>query len=231
MDTALSFDLSASNRPKYWEHLPEIGKDVFRICEPFGLPRLNGLKKIPEIQWAVIQHYHLWPTPLIDLTSSLRVAATFALGSNPPPPGSVHHGVILVVAVPAPSGSIVFDIDEHIVLTRLNSCCPPIVRRPHLQDGFLAGRFPFRGPSDDESREKSSLRFRIITKLELIDAGTFWDESHSPLPQNALLPSNDELGKAFADHFGPGGKSDLTAVAEQLSTPSSKVERGIHGAR
>ncbi|MCK7500127.1 MAG: FRG domain-containing protein [Comamonadaceae bacterium] len=37
------------------------------------------LGKFPELTWAMLQHYEVCPTPLLDVTQSLRVAASFAL--------------------------------------------------------------------------------------------------------------------------------------------------------
>jgi len=219
METDHCFDLTPQNRAKYWSYLPEIGSAVYEICRrpKFGLPRWRGLERIREVQWAVIQHYELWPTPMIDLTSSLRVGSTFALGWNGQSATRPTKGYLYVVGMPSPSGSIVFDIDEHITLARLHSCCPPIARRPHLQDGFLVGRFPFKDTEDRDSRKKSSLRFRTIAIFELTHNGDFWGRVHTPLPKDALLPDDDGLATAFASEFGSGGRLDLISLATRLA--------------
>jgi hypothetical protein len=97
------FDIPASARGSYWKALADISRKAISICEEFGLPRYRDLSVIRELPWAVIQHYGLWPTPLIDLTSSLRIAATFAL---PPPAKSHRTGFLFVAGFPAPSGSV-----------------------------------------------------------------------------------------------------------------------------
>ncbi|NOT47046.1 MAG: FRG domain-containing protein [Acidobacteria bacterium] len=217
------FALTEANREKYWSYLPEIGSQVFEICKQFGLPRWRGLKEIREIQWAVIQHYSLWPTPMIDLTTSLRVASAFAFGfsENEKKTNSRTFvqpvtGYLFVAAMPHPNGSITFDIDQHIALARLNSCCPPAATRPHLQDGFLVGRFPFQNTGDKDSSKKSSLGFRTVAILTLVDEGEFWTESHPKLSKDALLPMNDPLKNAFEEWFGDGGKYDLLLKAREL---------------
>lgn len=55
-------------RQKYWDALGDVGRRVFEICyEPqLGLPQWRGLRDIREVQWVVIQHYEIWPTPLLD---------------------------------------------------------------------------------------------------------------------------------------------------------------------
>lgn len=207
--------ITAANRGGYFSALADIGDAVYRICKPLGLPRWRGLRDIREVQWAVIQHYELWPTPLIDLTASLRVAASFALGIDPVSGKRRDDGFIYVVGMPAPTGSVHFDIDEHVVLARLHSCCPPIAIRPHLQDGFLVGRIPFSAP-DTRAEEKSNLSRRLIAKFRLENRGEFWDEVFPPIPMEALLPPVDPLMDAFLGAFAPGQPEDLNARAMRL---------------
>jgi hypothetical protein len=139
------------------------------------------------------------------------VAATFAL------PSSAGTGFLLVAGFPGPSGSVLFDIDQRLVLARLNACCPPIAKRAHLQDGFLAGRFPFDAERD-LFNDKSSLRFRLIAKLRLADDGSFWNGGHSPFPVETLLPPIDPLAVRFMDTFGERGPCDLVKLARQLAS-------------
>ena len=51
-----------------------------------------------EAKSAVTQHYGFWPTPLIDLTSSLWVAASFALKARQD--DTVIRGFLYVVGMP-----------------------------------------------------------------------------------------------------------------------------------
>jgi hypothetical protein len=74
--------LAGTERSYYWKTLAKIEPLVLSVLEEFGLPRWRHLKYRAPARWAVIQHYGLWPTPLLDFTLSLRVAATFALGLN-----------------------------------------------------------------------------------------------------------------------------------------------------
>ncbi len=216
------FNLTAANREKYWSFLSGIGAEVFDVCKKIGLPRWRGLEHIREIQWAIIQHYSLWPTPMIDLTTSLRVASTFALGFgnegkiDSKSPVNVETGYLFVVAMPHPNASITFDIDQHIALARLNSCCPPIATRPHLQDGFLVGRFPFKNTVDRDSSNKSGLSIRTVAIIELVDKGDFWTKSHPKLPKDALLPTKDPLRDAFEKRFGDGGNYSLIDLARSI---------------
>jgi hypothetical protein len=49
----------------------------------------------------MLQHYEVCPTPLLDVTHSLRVAASFATED-----ATDNHAVLYVIAVPQISGAI-----------------------------------------------------------------------------------------------------------------------------
>jgi len=204
--------LTSKNRTKYWQELPEIGARVFKICKEEGLPRWRGLRDIREIQWAVIQHYGLWPTPLIDLTTSLRTAASFAMSLTRGTSKSRREGFLYVIGMPYSTGSISYSADENLVLARLQSACPPIAKRPHYQEGFLAGRLPFASP-DAATKARSSLSRRLIAKFVLRDLGKFWDSSFPIMEADALFPCDDPLLERFEKEFGVAGKNILEQIA------------------
>jgi FRG domain len=200
-------------RPRYWDELQRIGHDVYEICrtEKFGLPRWRGLRDTREVQWAVVQHYQLWPTPLLDLTSSLRAAASFAMGLEAGRSNAPRTGFVYVVGMPHSTGSISYDLDEQLVLARLQSACPPIAKRPHYQDGFLVGRFPIYELTDSHAR-KSSLINRLVAKFKLSDAGSFWTDD-PVMGEPALLPLDDPLLERFRAEFGSAAEGSLRARA------------------
>ena len=57
-----------------------------RLCDALREAELEGYHDVRRrryIQWSILQHYEVCPTPLLDLTHSLRVACSFAfLGSD-----------------------------------------------------------------------------------------------------------------------------------------------------
>jgi len=216
-DTDKDFDITSRIRMKYWDALLDVGRHVFDICnEPqLGLPRWRGLKGIREVQWAVVQHYGIWPTPLLDLTSNLRVAASFAMGFAPATRSNPKTGYLYVSGMPYSTGSISFDIDQQIVLARLQSACPPIAKRPHYQDGFLVGRFPVYEP-DQEAGQNSSLLRRLVAKFQLHDSGKFWDVDFPPIGLAALLPSQDPLRERLSDEFGATGTYSVYRRAQSF---------------
>jgi hypothetical protein len=205
-------------RLQYWFALAEIGQRVYEICveRELGLPRWRGLRDVREIQWAVIQHYELWPTPLLDITGNLRIAASFALYNVSGTTADPKHGFLFVAGLPFSSGSISFDIDERIVLARLQSACPPIAKRPHYQEGYLVGRFPAHEP-DEEFIKKSTLRQRLIAKFELCDTGTFWDKDFPKIGPQALMPEADLVRDRFLEEFGKKGRNSVYLRAKGIT--------------
>jgi hypothetical protein len=132
---------------------------------------------------------------LIDVTSSLRTAAYFALNDG--------AGYVVVAGLPYGTGSIAFDIDQHVVLARLAAVCPPVARRPHLQEGFLVGHLPF-DLEQPSIKDKSDLRRRTVAVFKVRDdKGSFWDEDFPKPTEASVLPKEDVLATALRKEFGP----------------------------
>jgi hypothetical protein len=150
-------------------------------------------KTFVENDYALIQHYEILPTPLIDITQSLRVAATFALKQS-------STGFLYVFGLPYPHGSISYFIDNHIVLVKLQNSCPSNALRPRYQEGFLVGRFPF----SPYKAIGDNLATRMLAKFKLDNSnGQFWDNLFMPLSEEILFPVKDqkmnELEKKYED--------------------------------
>ena len=215
--TGQQMEITGENRMGYWQELPRIGREVYMICdtEKLGLPRWRALHDIREVQWSIVQHYGLWPTPLIDLTSSLRTAASFAMDLRSGTEAVPVVGYVYVVGMPHSTGSISVSVDENLVLARLQSACPPIAKRPHYQEGFLVGRFPLY-EAESDSGVKSSLLRRLVAKFVLRDEGTFWNRSFPLMEKHALLPDDDLLLKDLISKFGLAGDYCLPQKAQQI---------------
>ena len=217
-DTDKVFQITPANRQQFFGALVDMGRCVFEICNErgLGLPRWRGLRDIREVQWAVVQHYGLWPTPLLDVSSNLRVAASLAMNFVPASRLSPKTGYLYVAGMPHSTGSISYNIDQHIVLARLQSACPPVAKRPHYQDGFLVGRFPLY-EADEATAEKSSLLLRLVAKFKLQDFGDFWDADFPPICKAALLPSQDPLLDHFSAEFGTTGRHSVRRLAQLIT--------------
>jgi hypothetical protein len=194
---ALMDSVNIADRGFCAARLGELGPLVYKLCEKRGLPRWRALQNVSEAQWSVIQHYGLWPTPLIDVTRSLRVAASFALrarNEDDPEDTNEISGLLYVVGLPNRTGSISYSLDDQVLVANLNAVCPPAARRPHLQEGLLVGRFPTHDP-DAAGSGQSDLRRRVLARFQLLDAAGpngFWSCDFPRLSDAALLPSETE---------------------------------------
>jgi len=149
--------------------------------------RIDGLRqlsKYPELGWALLQHYEVCETPLIDVTHSLRVAASFALENR-------QDGYVFVIGMPHVTGSITYSVEEELQIIKLLSICPPQALRPYYQEGFMVGSFPTGRKWNETDHDVAR---RLIAKFRLKGAD-FWDRDFSPIPHDALFPKADPVGQ------------------------------------
>ncbi len=97
---------------------------------------VERLKRQRVLRWAILQHYEVCPTPLLDVTHSLRIAASFASH------GATKEVYLFVLGVPNLSGAITASAEAGLQIVRLSSVCPPVAVRPHIQEGYLLGEYP-----------------------------------------------------------------------------------------
>lgn len=155
-----------------------------------------GLWRFPEYQIALLQHYGLCDTPLLDLTHSLRVAATFALLDSETGRADRPEGYVFALGMPYPSGSVTHVVDQGLVLVKLQAICPPEALRPHFQEGWLAGRLP---STSAKERGDNAAR-RLLGKYRLDNSdGRFWRQGFEPIPAEALLPEPDPFLETLRD--------------------------------
>jgi FRG domain len=199
----------AGAREYFWDTLTEVEARVFEVLWEEGLPRWRHVKFTRPARWAVIQHYDLWPTPLLDLSTSPRVAATFAFGLD----ASASRGWLYVVGVrtirsdlmpllKAQDSSLEGDaalegnptdkeeLDAEMLTIRLNAVCPPSTVRPHLQEGVLIGHYPFDPPAltSVDVHDAGSV---VVAKIELVNDGGFWSRDFPIHTEASLLPTHE----------------------------------------
>lgn len=158
------------------------------LLDKFVKHKITGykkLKKFPELVWAILQHYEVCETPLLDVTHSLRVAASFALNE------SMKSGYLYAFGFPHPNGSITYSVDSELINIRLLSICPPEAHRPYFQEGFLVGSFPSRRTKKQPNLD---IGVRLIAKFELSHK-SFWDQHFQAIPNEALYPKKDIIKK------------------------------------
>lgn len=192
----ITFDLNRA-RNHYWKQLELVGDLIYPVLRNEGLPRWRHMKYRSYARWAVIQHYELWPTPVLDFTTSLRIAASFAFGLKK----HAAHGYLYIICTPRLRSDLmnlpsrVGDKPaESLLAFRLNSVCPPKARRPHLQDGALISSYPIDNPSDLMSTNNSLLS-NLAAKVVLSNNGHFWSDEFPIHTEASLLPDvkQDEL--------------------------------------
>ena len=175
-----------------------------RLLYEFDLTGKSKLNKFEEIIWAILQHYEVCPTPLLDISSSFRVACSFATMSEG------DTGYLYVLGIPHINESISYFTDKELFNIKLQSICPPNALRPYFQDGYLAGTFPVA------FHRSSTLNFsrRLIAKFSFKKA-EFWSDLFPAIPSDALYPEEDEvkeicenLKHQIVDEFGESYDGD-----------------------
>lgn len=137
------------------------------------------------LRWSILQHYEVCPTPLLDVSQSLRIAASFASL------GKTREAYLYVLAVPNISGAITANAESGLQIVRLSSVCPPTALRPHIQEGYLLGEYPeMIGVAQALKYDHYEMDFgrRIVAKFRFNPA-TFWANDAFPVvPEAALYP-------------------------------------------
>lgn len=155
----------------------------------FKAAKIDGHRELRQkryIQWSILQHYEVVPTPLLDLTHSLRVACSFAQMSSPDPTCYVY-----VFGLPYLTNRISINSEHDIVNVRLLSICPPSALRPYFQEGYLAGTADVT--TEFDSKTELDFRNRLIAKFAMPRAKTFWGSGFDQIPESALYPKGDSI--------------------------------------
>jgi hypothetical protein len=160
------------------------------LVDRFKTARVDGhreLRKKKYIQWSILQHYEVLPTPLLDLTQSLRVACSFAqLRSTDP------RCYVYALGLPYLTNRISINSEHDLVNVRLLSICPPAALRPYFQEGYLAGTADVT--TDFDSKTELDFRNRLVAKFAIPRAkSSFWGSGFEPIPESALYPDGDTI--------------------------------------
>jgi hypothetical protein len=150
-------------------------------------PNANRLKRQRILRWSILQHYEVCPTPLLDVTHSLRIAASFASD------GAADQAFVFVLGVPNLSGAITASAEAGLQIVRLSGVCPPSAVRPHIQEGYLLGEYPEMGDWDQKqyyANYEIDFGLRLVAKFRF-NPKTFWKNSDQfpMVSREALYPS------------------------------------------
>jgi hypothetical protein len=138
------------------------------------------------LRWAILQHYEVCPTPLLDVTHSLRIAASFASRTK-----GTGDAYVFVLGVPNLSGAVTASSEASLQIVRLSSACPPDAVRPHVQEGYLLGEYPeiadIEGNIKYRYHEMDFAR-RLVAKFKF-EPTPFWHSPNfQPAPEEAMYP-------------------------------------------
>jgi hypothetical protein len=151
-----------------------------------GFQGFERLKRYRVIRWAILQHYEVCPTPLLDVTQSLRVAATFASLDN-----GTDTAFVFVLGVPNLSGAVTASAEAGLQVVRLSSACPPEAVRPHLQEGYLLGEYPEIADYEQNahySYYEMDFGRRLIAKFRFNPVAIWKSNNFPPAAREALYP-------------------------------------------
>lgn len=157
--------------------------------------KFKGFKQVERhriVRWAILQHYEICHTPLLDVTHSLRIAASFASDEN-----MSREAFVFVFGVPNVSGAVTASSEAGLQIVRLSNACPPDAVRPHIQEGYLLGEYPEISVSSKSNYRLFELDFgrRLIAKFRF-NPESFWSSENFPkFEHDALYPteSRDRL--------------------------------------
>jgi hypothetical protein len=181
-------------------------QELVRRYDEANLLGADRLTRHRVLRWSILQHYEICKTPLLDVTHSLRVAASFASINQP------SEAFVFVLGVPNLSGAVTASSEAGLQVIRLSSACPPEAARPHLQEGYLLGEYPeiadFEQKAHYDYYEMDFAR-RLIAKFRFNPAA-FWTDNFESLPVGALYPNERDTLFTLTSSL----KADLKA-AEQ----------------
>lgn len=173
-----------------YHRLREAETELERLYLASDLPGKDRIQRYRILRWAILQHYEICRTPLLDVTHSLRVACSFAtMDVNP---GSRKDCYLFVLGVPNLAGAITASAEAGLQIVRLSSVCPPSALRPHFQEGYLLGEYPELVSYDQKKlleHHEIDFGLRLVAKFRF-KAGKLWsDENFKAVPKVALYPT------------------------------------------
>lgn len=153
----------------------------------------SRIRRQQILRWAILQHYEVCDTPLLDVTQSLRIAASFASEAGQ------RNAYLMVIGIPNVSGAITASAEAGLQIVRLASVCPPQAIRPHIQEGYLLGEYPEMISAE---HKKAYRHYEIDFGRRLVAKFTFrpsefWvsNAEFPPVSRSALYPEEDPMLK------------------------------------
>jgi hypothetical protein len=176
-----------------YERLRSAEQQLITLFDAQELPARSQLRRQRILRWAILQHYEICDTPLLDVSRSLRIAASFATVD------ADEEAFLFVLGVPSLSGVLSVSIESGLQTVKLAGICPPMALRPHIQEGYLLAEFPELGAFDQKveyEHYETDFGRRLLAKFRF-NPTTFWNDANFPvIPRSALYPdAHDSLHK------------------------------------
>jgi hypothetical protein len=183
---------SAATLIERFERLKRAERELITQYAASGFLGVERLQRHRILRWAILQHYEVCTTPLLDVTHSLRIACSFASLTE------ASKAYLFVLGVPNLSGAVTASAEAGLQIVRLSSVCPPSAVRPHIQEGYLLGVYP---DLVDYAQKENYFHYemdfgrRLVAKF-VFNPATFWKNDNFPrVARRALYPtaSDDAL--------------------------------------
>jgi hypothetical protein len=162
-----------------------------RLSDQYAERGLLGRERLQRhriLRWSILQHYKVCETPLLDVTHSLRIAASFATHT------AKDEAFVFVLGVPNLSGAVTASAEANLQIIRLSSVCPPSAIRPHIQEGYLLGEYPELTAYEQKQmygHHEIDFGRRLVGKFRF-NPKTFWRRDQFPkISRVALYPASD----------------------------------------
>lgn len=180
---------SATKLQRRFDRLAVAENHLVAEFERARFPDLERLQRHRILRWSILQHYEVCKTPLLDVTHSLRIAASFATHE------ARGEAYLFVLGVPNISGAITASAEAGLQIIRLASVCPPAAVRPHIQEGYLLGEYPDMGAYHQKQfypHHEIDFGRRVAAKFRF-DPDEFWRNTEFPLiGKDALYPNRND---------------------------------------
>lgn len=155
-----------------------------------GLLGGERLERQRILRWAILQHYEICKTPLLDVTQSLRIAASFASHN------AGRQAYLMVLGIPHVSGAVTASAEAGLQVVCLASACPPTAVRPHIQEAYLLGEYPDFSSAEQGlfySHAEMDFGRRLIAKF-CFDPNQFWEKGGNfpRIGEDALYPMGSQ---------------------------------------
>jgi len=189
------------DRPTLVERFETLQRAEEILIAQYAAAKFLGMDRLRRhriLRWSILQHYEVCTTPLLDVTHSIRIAASFASLAE------TATAYLYVLGVPNLSGAITASAEAGLQIVRLSSVCPPSAVRPHIQEGYLLGEYPeMAGYEQTENYFNYEIDFgrRLVAKFA-INPASFWKNDNFPrVAKTALYPTanSDPLYKLALD--------------------------------